>query len=276
MDSFFFIPGDKLLNINKIRSLGVDEIIIDLEDAVKASERDFILTQLISNNEFYKEFYIRIPLYHSSTRKVDNQILLLLLKNGFRKFVFPKVVSSDDFILLEEDFREFYPKIILLIETPRLLLEAKDLLLKYRDCFSGIAVGSHDFISLVGGIHTLQNLEFLRLQILYLARMIDILAIDIASMELQDTESLAIEIMDGVYKGFDAKMYIHPKQIEVLRSMKLYTTEEQIWACKVKDAFGYVQENEEFIPVVIDGKVIEKPHLKRAEKILNHFRNEDV
>lgn len=272
MDSYFFIPGNKLLNISKIKSLGVDEIIIDLEDGIKVSERNVILRELISDNECYKEFYIRIPLYCPLTKNIDNQILLLLLENGFRKFVFPKIDSFDDFALLEESFRGFCPQIILLIETPRLLLDAKGLLLKYRDYFSGIAVGSHDFMNIVGGVHSLRNLEFFRLQVLYLARMIDVSAIDIASMELQDTEYLTNEITDGVYKGFDAKLYIHPKQIEILRSIKLYTAEEQTWAHKVRNAFERVQEEEEFSPVIIDGEVIEKPHLKRAEKILNYFK----
>lgn len=267
MDSYFFVPGYKLCNIDKIKALGVDEIIIDLEDAVKASDRDMILSNLVSGDTDYTEYYIRTPLYENG--KIDIRILQFLLHNGFRKLVFPKIASLQDFEILYKSFQRFYLKIILLIETPRLLLESKDLLLTYTECFSGVAVGSHDFMNIVGGVHSLQNLEFFRLYVLYLARMAHISAIDIASMELNDAESLKKEIEDAVYKGFDAKLYIHPKQIEVLRSINLYTAEELAWAQKVGDALKKVRgDKEEFNPIVIDGEVIEKPHLMRAEKIL--------
>lgn len=272
MDSYFFVPGYKLGNIDKIKALGVDEIIIDLEDAVKASDRQMILSRLLSDDINYKEYYIRIPLYDYQG-KIDAQLLLSLLENGFHKLVFPKISSLEDFEFIHSYFVNFSPAIILLVETPRLLLEAKDLLLKYKKFISGVAVGSHDFMNTVGGVHSLRNLEFFRLQILYLARMIHVKAIDIASMELQDTQSLEAEIKDGVYKGFDAKLYIHPKQIEALKSINLYTPDELAWARKVNNAFKQVNGNkDEFNPVVIDGEVIEKPHLQRAEKILNYYK----
>ncbi|OJV37846.1 MAG: hypothetical protein BGO33_07860 [Bacteroidia bacterium 43-41] len=272
MDTYFFIPGNKLLNVNKIKNLGVDEIIIDLEDAVKASDREIILAELISGNENYKECYIRIPLY-DTTGKIDNKLLLSVLGNGYKKLVFPKVASAEDFTILYESFKNFSPKIILFVETPRLLLEAKDLLLEYAECFSGIAVGSHDFMNVVRGVHSLKNLEFLRLQILYLARMINVMAIDIASMELQDTKSIIEEIKDGAHKGFDAKLFIHPNQIKTFKSIDLYSPEDLIWARKVSKASKQVRgKKDEFNPVIIDGKVIEKPHLKRAEIILNYYK----
>lgn len=276
MDSYFFVPGHKLHNIDKIKALSVDEIIIDLEDAVKASDRKLILSNLIAKSLNYKEYYIRLPLYSQSGEKLDTQILLLLLQNGFRKLVFPKVASFEDFELLHKTFISFSPRIILLVETPRLLLEAKDLILKYAKCFSGIAVGSHDFMNIIGGLHTLKNLEFFRLQVLYLARTIQVPAIDIASMELGNIQKLRKEIEDAVYKGFDAKLYIHPRQIEVLKTLRLYTVEEFEWAQKVQNALKQVQgEKDEFDPIIINGEVIEKPHLKRVEKILNYYKKNE-
>lgn len=273
MESFFFIPGDKLFNISKIKNLGVDEIIIDLEDAIKVSDRENIISELISNYETHNEFYVRIPLYETSNGEIDTHVLMKLLKRGYNKFVFPKVASFEDFTVLFNSFKDYSLKIILLVETPRLLLEARDLLLKYKDYFSGIAVGSHDFMNIIGGEHSLKNLEFFRLQILYLARMINIKAIDIASMEIKETKSIIEEIMDGIHKGFDAKLFIHPKQIKTFKSIDFYTTEELVWAHKVRNAIKQVRGVKgEFNPIIIDGEVIEKPHLKRAEIILNYFK----
>ena len=62
MDSFFFIPGNKLHKIDAIEALNVSTIIIDMEDAVKESNRKEILKGLLSD-ENLKQHYIRIPLY---------------------------------------------------------------------------------------------------------------------------------------------------------------------------------------------------------------------
>ena len=128
-------------------------------------------------------------------------------------------------------------------------------------------------MNIIGGVHSLKNLEFFRLQILYLARMINIKAIDIASMELKDTNNIIEEIKDGIHKGFDAKLFIHPNQIVTFKSIDLYSTKELVWARKVRNAIKQVQDiKDEFNPIIIDGEVIEKPHLKRAEIILNYYK----
>ena len=62
MINYFFIPGDRLHKVETIQSLGVS-IIIDLEDAVKFSERQNIIKNLCDEAVKYKDFYIRVPLY---------------------------------------------------------------------------------------------------------------------------------------------------------------------------------------------------------------------
>jgi len=269
MQSYFFVPGTRLHKIVDIQNLNVSEIIIDLEDAVKVSEREEILKQLISN-EFHKKFYVRIPLYNELD-KLNSSIFTELYNNGFRKFVFPKIQKITDFekIISERKYRDL--KIILLLETTRFFLEAKDILLKYEGCFSGIGIGSHDFMAEVGGIHDLKNLEYVRLQILYLARMINIPAIDIASMKLNDDKAYIDEIMDGFRKGYDAKFFIHPWQISVFKSISLYSEDELNWAKQVKSALKKVGSSEEFNPIVQNGQIIERPHLAKAEKIIKYY-----
>lgn len=269
MDSYFFVPGTRLHKVTDIQKLNVSEIIIDLEDAVKVSERSTILEKLITN-EFYKNFYVRIPMYNE-LEKLDNSLLTELYNNGFRKFVFPKIQKAADFenIISGKKFQSL--QVILLVETTRFFLEVKETLLRYESLFSGIGVGSHDFMSEVGGVHNLNNLEYVRQHILYLARMIDIPAIDIASMELKNDNILKEEIIDGVHKGYDAKFFIHPWQIDTFKSISLYSKAELDWAREVYKEFKKVNNKAEFSPVVIDGEIIERPHLNKAKKIIKHY-----
>jgi len=163
MESYFFIPGTKLHKIQNIQNLDVDEIIIDLEDAVKVSERKQILEKLIVTNEF-KNFYVRIPLY-TTNESLDTSFFVELYNNGFRKFVFPKIQQSQDFkvIISEHSYEDL--QIILLVESTRFFLEVQDVLLAYSYVFSGIGLGSHDFIAEVGGVHDLRNLEYITLKV---------------------------------------------------------------------------------------------------------------
>ncbi len=62
MDTYFFVPGDRISKIDQILSLGVSQIIIDLEDAVKLSEREHIFN-VLKNTQNLKSFFIRIPLF---------------------------------------------------------------------------------------------------------------------------------------------------------------------------------------------------------------------
>lgn len=271
MESYFFVPGTRLNKIQYIKTLNVSEIIIDLEDAVKGSERRNILDKLLSSNDF-REYFIRIPLYNFK-EGLDTSFFITLYQNGFRRFVFPKLQQSVDFRRIVSEGISDELEIILLIETPRFFLEVQSILLEFRNVLSGIGIGSHDFMAEIGGIHELKNLEYIRQQVLYLARMSEVNAIDIASMELVNSKALEEEILDGFRKGYDAKFFIHPWQIGVFNTISLYSDQEIGWALNVQKEFKKVGSDEEFNPIVIDGQVIERPHLIKAKKIIKYYES---
>ncbi|MCH3884616.1 aldolase/citrate lyase family protein [Tenacibaculum aquimarinum] len=269
MKKYFFVPGNKLHKINSILKLNVSDIIIDLEDAVKFSEREDIISNLNKQPE-YKKHFIRVPLYDIEN-KLNFSMFESLITFGFTKFVFPKIESKSDFELIIDNVKSENLKIILLIETPRLFLEAKELLLENQKYFVGLAIGSHDLMSVIGGEHSLKNLEVFRQNILILARMISIEAIDIASMELSNESEVEKEIIDGFKKGYDGKFYIHPWQLNVEKRLTLYSKKEYNWAIKIKNELEKVSSEKEFAPVVIDGEIIERPHLNKVKKIIEYY-----
>lgn len=272
MESYFFIPGNRLHKFDAVEKLHVNEIIIDIEDAVRISERKLIIDNLVGN-EVFKQLYVRIPLYGQDSLP-DTAILNELISNGFNRFIFPKIQKASDFFSIMESIDNKRLEIILLIESPRFFLEVKDVLLKHGERIKGIGLGSHDFMSEVGGLHNLKNLEYARLHLLYLARMINIKAIDIASMELVSEAELHNEIRDGFEKGYDAKFFIHPWQIQVKNNLILYSEADRQWALKVKEALNAAGSAGEFNPIIMDGQIIERPHLHKMEKILNYYNNE--
>lgn len=274
MKDYFFIPGSKLHKLEYIKTFDV-QVIIDLEDAVKASERDDILNKLYENSSLYKSYYIRIPLYDQS-EDINLKILHKLLESGFYKFIFPKLKSASDYKLILKKVESKNLHVILLVETSRFFLELENAISFNSDVIKGLALGSHDFMSEIGGEHSLKNLEYPRVHLLYLARMINAEAIDIASMELSDEESFKNELIDGVKKGYDGKFYIHPWQLKCKQSLDLYSPQEYSWAKKVVNSLKKVGRKEEFNPIIIDNQIIERPHLNKAKKIIEYYETKQL
>ena len=270
MQTYFFVPATKMHKIPSVLDLGVDRIIIDLEDAVSFSDGPQVLEGLLLKPEL-NEHFIRVPIINVQSNNLDFTAIRKLISVGFTNFMLPKLQSFQQFKALAEEVNLAKKSVILLVENPRLLIETPMILNEFPDLFHGICMGSHDYISETGGLHNLINLEYPRHLILNYARMADILAIDIASMELNDMASFENEILDGFQKGYDAKLLIHPNQLHFFNQIQFYSREDSNWAKKVFAALSAVNGIENFSPIIIDGTVVERPHLKRAEKIMKWF-----
>ena len=272
MESYFFVPASKMNKIQELQKLKINEFIIDFEDAIKASQRnDFFLE--LDNLENSKNCFFRVPLHDlSKADELDLTLINKFIKQGFTKFVFPKISSINQLDQVLGAFNTDVLDIILLVETPRLYLELQSTIFKYAEKLTGIGLGSHDFMSIVGGKHTLKNLEVVRQNILYLAKSCNITSIDIASMDVKDEESFKVEVIDGFNKGYDAKFIIHPKQYKLIESIQFYSEEEYIQALKIEEELSKLKNKKEFNPVVLDGKIIEQPHINRAKQILKNYK----
>ena len=78
-------------------------------------------------------------------------------------------------------------------------------------------------------------------------------------------DALREESIAARQDGFLAKAVIHPKHVDVVNAAFLPTDEEIAWSEKVVKAFN---DNPSSGVVKIDGKMIDKPHLRAAVKIL--------
>ncbi|MFN3138305.1 MAG: HpcH/HpaI aldolase/citrate lyase family protein [Allomuricauda sp.] len=271
MQTFFFIPANRIDKLLRIREKGVTEIIIDLEDAVKDSEKAGLLEQILKYpKEDIRKCFFRIPIIDSKGC-FDFEIFDRLLENGFTRFVFPKMAGFKDFEACLKRTK-LKLEVILLVETPRLYIECFTQLSIYHQQIYGLALGSHDFIAAIQAKHTLQNLEVLRQQILYFSRAYDIISIDIASMNIKDEENFREELMDGFDKGYDGKFIIHPNQLEIVNKTKFYSENDYTWALNVQEKLNERGGENEFDPILIDNQVVEKPHIKLAKRIINEFR----
>jgi citrate lyase subunit beta/citryl-CoA lyase len=92
-----------------------------------------------------------------------------------------------------------------------------------------------------------------------------VVAIDTIATDINDLDALREESIAARQDGFLAKAVIHPKHVDVVNAAFMPTDEEIAWSEKVVKAFS---DNPTSGVVKIDGKMIDKPHLRAAEKIL--------
>jgi citrate lyase subunit beta/citryl-CoA lyase len=92
-----------------------------------------------------------------------------------------------------------------------------------------------------------------------------VLAIDTVYVDYRNTEGLQTECRAARRAGFVGKMAIHPDQVATINAAFTPTEAQREWAHGVVAAFA---ANPDAGTVGIDGKMIDRPHLLIAERIL--------
>ena len=91
------------------------------------------------------------------------------------------------------------------------------------------------------------------------------IALDIHHADARDLDGLRAESEAGRRMGFVGRMAIHPAQVAVIEAAYAPTEEERAWAARIVAAF----EAQPGAGVIsLDGKMVDRPHLVQARRIL--------
>jgi citrate lyase beta subunit len=90
-------------------------------------------------------------------------------------------------------------------------------------------------------------------------------AIDTVYTDIENLTGLELETRIARRDGFSAKALIHPKHVDIVNAAFEPSAEERAWAEKVIAAFA---ASPDLGTLRLDGKMIDKPHLRAAKKIL--------
>ncbi|WP_425077411.1 HpcH/HpaI aldolase/citrate lyase family protein [Psychroserpens sp. S379A] len=271
MKSYFFVPANRLHKVSTIEAYGVDNLIIDLEDSIKQSEISEFIVNLIAE-ETYKKYFIRLHILNDK-HEIDLEVFHQLAKNGYQYFIIPKLQNYNQAKTFFTLVQRYNFQFIILVESPRFFIQLDAILEEFSSQICGVGIGSHDLLGLIGAKHTMSNLEFIRQSILYMAKAHEKETIDFASMNLKDQKAFSNELTDAFDKGFDAKFFIHPWQINCLNRLDFYNDEDYAWAKRIYKALEKVNFNDkEFNALKIDGEIVEKPHINRAKRIIEYFK----
>ena len=283
MRSLLFVPGDSERKLTKALGSGADVIIADLEDSVaaanKAAARD-VATDFINDliRRPKRRIYVRINDLRSGLARDDLAAVLSARPDGI---MLPKCNSGADVTELaamlrvaeaEQGIDDGATRIIALItETAAGTLAAGS----YGDPhprLSGLSWGAEDLSAAIGA-SAARDSEGRYTDVFRFARAITILAasaagvtaIDTVFVDFRDGAGLLRECLEAARDGFTAKLAIHPDQVPVINEAFTPSADAVEEARAIVKAFADAGD-----PGVVglDGKMYDRPHLRRAERLL--------
>jgi citrate lyase subunit beta/citryl-CoA lyase len=258
--SMLFVPGHRPDRFAKAAAAGAGAIILDLEDAVapdaKDEAREHVVAWLAKEPEGLAVVRINAP----GTPWYDDDVDAIGGLTG-TPVMLPKAETHDDVYELIAVLGEF-GVVLPLIETAAGVLGAREIL-----SVPGVlrpAFGSIDLSAQLGVDPTdNQALLFARSRLVLAAAAAGVAGpLDGVNTDINDEAALTRDSRHAAGLGFTGKMCIHPRQLDGVRAAFSPTEEELAWARRVLDAAG------DGAVTVLDGKMIDKPVVDRARRIL--------
>ncbi len=276
--SLLFVPADRPERFAKAAASGADAIIIDIEDSVapanKARGRQAVKEYLRSPGEV--PTIVRVnPLDGDETARD----LAAVMEHPPAGVMLPKAEGAKSLARLAQMMDGVrLPILPIATETPSALFE----LGSYRDAsmpLLGLTWGAEDLPAAIGATTSREDdgrftapYELARSLTLMGAHAAGVPAIETVYPDIRNTDGLVAYAARGRRDGFTGMMAIHPAQVEIINQAFEPSEEEIRHAERIVAAFA---ESPEAGALQLDGKMIDRPHLMQAKRLLARVRMPD-
>ena len=280
--ALLYMPGDDRRKIEKATTLGVDSICIDMEDGVaanKKAEARAVIAQAMKELDFGKsEQCIRINSIGSGLEKRD---LVAALATNPDSIVVPKIESADQVRWVSERMESYELssnlsigaiRLLIGVETAKGILNLKEIA-EADKRLEAIIFGAEDYAASIGATRTKEGTEVLyaRSAVVTVCAANDLQAIDMVYIDFRDLEGLRVEAAQGAGLGFSGKQIIHPNQVVPVQEAFTPSDEAIEYAKRVVETFEASQKEGKGA-YALDGKMIDMPLLKNAQKVLDRAK----
>ncbi len=268
--------------LGKIERCAADAVILDLEDSVTPANRDaaraLVRDYLQSASSRNCELWVRINALECDDALADLVAVVPARPDGI---VLPKtrspvdVVTLDDYLTVLEAEHGIEAGAVAILtvctETPEALFDLAD----YQGAsprLRALTWGAED-LSAELGASTNKDEQGNWTPVYQLARSLCLLAARAAGVEPLDTVYTDFRDQAGLAEschtarrdGFTGKLAIHPDQVAVINAAFMPSPEELAQAERVVAAFAAAPDAG---TLSVDGKMLDMPHLKQAQRIL--------
>jgi len=281
MRSMLFVPGDRPERFAKAVGSGADAVIFDLEDAVTAAGRPkarLDIAGFLRDGARSVPLWVRINPIDTIDAPLDLAAIGPLRPDGV---ILPKARSGADLEVLDQwlaaveadhQFASGSIKVIALItECAQAVLNAATFA-SAPARVTGYSWGAEDLAADIGAsANRTDDGEFeftfrlARASCLLAAAAARVAAVDTTDIEFRDVAAVERRARASRRDGFVGKLAIHPAQIAPIHAAFSPSAAEVEWARRVVQLLA---DSRGQGAVALDGKMIDRPHLKQAQRIL--------
>ena len=270
--SVLYMPSSNDRALEKAKTLPVDALILDLEDAVgpddKPAAREAACAAVRSGEYGDRELTIRVNGIGTEWHEDD---LAAAAQAGPAGIVVPKVDTADEVrrlvAAMEAAGAPGHTKLWAMIETPAAIFNIREIA-QASDRLVAFVMGTNDLVKELQADHVpgraplLTSLSWALLA----AREAGIAVLDGVYNAVKDLDGFTAECEQGRDMGFDGKTLIHPGQVEICNST--FAPSEEA----VEEAKGILRAWEGGAGrgvVTHNGKMIENLHVDIARRVLS-------
>ncbi len=281
--ALLFMPGDDRRKIEKGAGLGVDAIIMDLEDGLafnrKQAGRESVAAALREVDFGRSERLVRVnPVLPGGLYTEDILQTAAFQPDGY---VLPKVehrrqIEEASRLLAQMErkynFSAGYFQLLVIIESARGVVNLRQIITG-NPRLSAVIFGAEDLAGDMGAQRTPDGWEvfYARSAVVTYAKAYELDAIDTPYVHLEDIDGLIAETEQARYMGYDGKLAIHPRQIEPIQRVFTPQPEDIARAQRLIDAYYNAQDSGSGV-IALDGRMVDWPMVREAELVLERAR----
>lgn len=282
MRSFLFVPADSERKLAKGPASRPDALILDLEDSVasdrKQVAREMALAYLKAANRAGPKLYVRVNALDTGLTLGDLAVVMQGKPDGV---VFPKCVGQANLDLLATYLDAFEARenaeagstriLTIATESAAAILALTAAPAKHPRLI-GHSWGGEDLMADLGalakgpapGIYD-DTFRLARTVNLMASVAAGVTAYDTVYPDIRNVEGLRAEAQDARRMGYGGKIAIHPDQVAIIHEVFTPSSAEIGWAKRVVATF---EGNPGAGVLTMDGKMLDKPHLVLARRLL--------
>ncbi|UTW55046.1 CoA ester lyase [Kordiimonas sp. SCSIO 12610] len=271
--SVLFMPGSNPRVIEKARTLDVDVIVFDLEDATAPEAKETargLVSEALKDGAFGNSKLV-VRINGLATRWWQDDIAAIGALNP-EAIIVPKINDANDVSIIMDAMNKAGANdtnLWAMLETPIAFLNAGQIA-GSSDRLQALVVGTNDLVKDLRARHV-PNRESVITALgtaVLAARAYGLLVIDGVYNDFMDDEGLRLHALQARDMGYDGKSLIHPSQVAITNEVFSPSHDEIADAKALITAYKEAKVLNKGV-ATFKGKMIEELHVVEAERILD-------